>query len=141
MGRGKFFQHVHCGRAGLCFAAPCRRLEIQLVEQNLRELRRRIDVEFFARQFPDFFLQAADLFLHRLRHGIERLRIHANSRALHARQTERPSLPAAEISIDEMRAPNPSASRSPASRFSHTANGRSAGSFSTYSRNSAALES
>ena len=89
MGRGKFFQHVHCGRAGLCFAAPCRRLEIQLVEQNLRELRRRIDVEFFARQFPDFFLQAADLFLHRLRHGIERLRIHANARALHARKNRR----------------------------------------------------
>ena len=62
-----------------------------------------------------------------------------NTSPFSSNHTERPSPAFEETSIEAMRVPNPSDSRSPASRFSQTATGCFAGSFARYSLNSATL--
>ena len=81
--RGQFLQDIRGSRARLCFSSAGVRLQIQFVEQNFRELRRRIDVEFHARQFPDFFFQPPHFLIHGLRHLVELAGVHPNARPFH----------------------------------------------------------
>ena len=51
--RREVFEHIHCSRPCFGFPAARVRLKIQFVEEDFRELRRRIDVELRARELPD----------------------------------------------------------------------------------------
>ena len=87
--RREFLQNVRCGRARFCFSSSRVRLQIQLVKKNFGELQRRIDIEFHSRHFPDFFFQAPDLFVHRLRHFSQLFWFDANSQAFHSGEHRR----------------------------------------------------
>ena len=80
------FQHIRRRRPHAPLAAPERRLQIQFVEQNFGQLRRRVHIELNARHLPNFFLEPANFLLHRDRHRVERLRIDTNPLALQIRK-------------------------------------------------------
>src|SRR5713101_3812099 len=87
--RGQFLEYVRGGRPRFCFSAPGIGLKIQFVKKNFRELRRRVDVEFRTRKFPDLFFQAADFLFHRLRHFAQLFGIDSHANPLDIRKHRR----------------------------------------------------
>ena len=86
MPRAQLFQNFHRRRTRLWPSALRCRFQVQFIEQNLRQLVRRIAIELHSRQFPNFLFQAPHFFFHRQRHRRKRLLVHAHAGALHLHQ-------------------------------------------------------
>ena len=84
----EFFQHVGGGGARLG-AAAARRLQRQAIEENFRELLRRIDVEFESGDAVDAFFELADFLERFCGDALELDRVHANAGGFHARENGR----------------------------------------------------
>ena len=87
--RSQLLQDFRRGRPRFCLAPSRVGLQIQFVKKNLRELRRRIDVELRSRHLPDFFFQAPDFLVHSFGHFFQLFWLDANSGSFHARKHRR----------------------------------------------------
>jgi len=87
--RAHLFQNIRGGRPHLRLAPARRRLQIQFVEENFRQLGGRVHVELRLPQHPYLLLDSAHFLFHRVGHFLERLGVNAYSHALHFGQHPR----------------------------------------------------
>ena len=83
---GQSFEHVHRGRDCLALAVLERLGQVELVEQHIAELLRRVDVELEAALFVDLARLCLDLALQPLRHLGQHFAVELDARVFHARQ-------------------------------------------------------